>query len=390
MTAVLSPHRFHNRVGLYWALLLGCACGCQQTLETRYAAIRGDSVNGISAFIQLLRDTGHATTARRELPQVLPPDYRTIVVFDHSFKTFSAEAAKVLSDAMTEHENRTLVLALRDQDALIDYLRAVIAAEGLPARQRQRATELLKETIRDSEKATSVSRQATHPFSDALQIRDRPQTVHESRVRIVPGKSPAAAVPVRWVPRRRLQPTADARAVWTTEPQGEQLLTRTLQGNTEIYVLGSSLPLLNGGMVDAGNRRLAGQFVRLLPTEGRILVVGSARVSRPEGSGDLDADGNNPPSPWRLIFVQPIPWLLPQALLAMVFFCWSKAPIFGRPRSSSPEQVQDFGKHVSALASLLTKASGGSAYCGEQLKEWRRLDAKARGRRRSSQTARGI
>jgi hypothetical protein len=55
----------------------------------------------------------------------------------------------------------------------------------------------------------------------------------------------------------------------------------------------------------------------------------------------------------------------------MALFCWCTAPIFGRPRQSSPAHAQDFGHHVEALGNLFDKSpAAGTAFARERLAAW--------------------
>jgi len=415
-TSMVSLQRRSFHLLAVLAAAVSLSSGCDRQIETSYAAVRGDSINGVSAFVQLLRDTGHATIARQELPRQIGAQERTIVVFDDSFTGLRPEAAAVLDHAMTEDGNRTFVLVLRDGDAVIDYLLNIIAHDTLFEERKRAAQYLLEEATAKLDQATSHPRESTPPFPDALQphVREADGAVTTVRLRCDaadddmeadelelnhlervekpdlssptsrvgrPQQTPdergsrAAGVPARWELHRRLEPPADGLILWETDTDGEPLLVRTRQGSKEIFVLASSTPILNGGLVDPGNRRLAEQLARLLPTEGSLLLAGSSRVA---SGGGADGGGSRAESsPWRLLFVQPLPWLAAQAIAVLGLFCWCTTPIFGRPRRSSPRHVHDFGKHVGALASLLARTPNGVGYCWKRLEEWRKQAPRA-------------
>jgi hypothetical protein len=355
-------------------LLLMATGGCDREIDTTYAAVRGDSINGIAAFVQLLRDTGHTVTARQQLPAEIDADVTTLVVFDHSFTGLEPDTGDLLMNFASSQPDRTLLLVLRDSDCVVDYLRAVLARDDLSPDRRSRATSLLADAEDVIDFHTSAPRTVTEPFADGLEVIRRDRLTESIEVRVRAGGSmPRQAIPARWELRRRLEPAGGSRTLWSSA--GEPLLVRGETGSATLLVLASAAPILNGGLVDPGNRLLAEDLAVRLPTEGKLLVAGSAEIAG--GCGGSGGDGGNgdeadEPSPWRLLTVQPLPWVAAQALAAMALFCWCTAPIFGRPRQSSPTHAQDFGHHVAALANLFDKSpAAGQSFAREQLAAWR-------------------
>jgi len=356
------------------AVILSLCCGCEREVDTAYATVRGDSINGVSAFIQLLRDTGHVTMARQKLPSRIDPTARSVILFDDSFTTLNSEASEVLGDALAEDGLRTVLLILRDGDAVIEYLRDILSRGDLTDDVRKTAVSLLATAERTLKTANAEARLATPPFSDGLAPCDRPAGDGFTDVNVEGHDEQTVSITARWELRRRLDDPGIGQSLW--QAGQEPLLVRQFDGSTEFLVLASAAPLLNGGLVDPGNRALAEHLVGLLPTTGQILVAGSSQVDHSDGADPSgDADGGDAageePSSWRLLFVQPLPWLALQGIVAMGLFCWSTSPIFGRPRRSSPEHAQDFGHHVSALASMLTRSPDGAAFSWKRIEEWR-------------------
>lgn len=356
-------------------LLLVATCGCDREIDTTYAAVRGDSINGIAAFVQLLRDTGHTVTARQRLPAEIDAEVTTLVVFDHSFTGLDPDASELLARFTSAEPDRTLLLVLRDSDCVVEYLRTVLARDDIPPDRRSRAEMLLADFEEFLDSQTSASRAATDPFADGLAVTRRDHGAEAIEVTVRPSDRGAPrAIPARWPLRRRLEPARDVTALWRSA--GEPLLVCEETGSATLLVLASAAPILNGGLVDPGNRLLAEDLAGRLPTEGKLLVAGSAEITGGGGGsgsgGSGDGDEADEPSPWRLLTVQPLPWVAAQALAAMALFCWCTAPIFGRPRLSSPTHAQDFGHHVAALANLFDKSpAAGEAFARGRLADWR-------------------
>lgn len=349
------------------ACALLCAAGCDKTITTDYAAVRGPSINGVSAFVQMLRDAGLPTTATSAIPAV---DDRctTLVVFGDRFGPMPADAAERLQAFLDADGAQTLVLALRDDDWTVGYWRAVSGRTDLTAAQRERVTERLSRAEKDL--AAGIE-EADPPdidsFGYTLERVERanataPLTVELKSAGVFTGDT----IDARWELHRRLVPGVGARVQWRSGR--DPLLVRIPRGVDEIVVVASATPLLNGGLVDPGNRSLAADLVARLPAGGRTHVVGSTDVASADGAGGEE------PSILRLLAVQPHPWIAAQALAALALFCWWRAPIVGRPRREGAAVAQDFGHHVAALGSLLARARG-EAFAERRLEEWRRIAA---------------
>jgi hypothetical protein len=268
-----------------------------------------------------------------------------------------------------------LLMATGGCDREIDTTYAAVRDE-LSESRRSRAEALLADAEDVIDFHTSAPRTVTEPFADGLEVIRRDRLTESIEVRVRAGGSmPRQAIPARWELRRRLEPAGGSRTLWSSA--GEPLLIRGETGSATLLALASAAPILNGGLVDPGNRILAEDLAVRLPTEGKLLVAGSAEIAG--GCGGSGGDGGNgdeadEPSPWRLLTVQPLPWVAAQALAAMALFCWCTAPIFGRPRRSSPTHAQDFGHHVAALANLFDKSpAAGQSFAREQLAAWREV-----------------
>ncbi len=61
------------------------------------------------------------------------------------------------------------------------------------------------------------------------------------------------------------------------------------------------------------------------------------------------------PGPMEIFHVWPANWILLHLLVLGVLLCFFRYPLFGRPREPKPEATSDFGKHIDALASLLSR-----------------------------------
>lgn len=345
--------------------LLAAVAGCGPSLETDYGTLRGASVNGVSAFVRLLRDTGHTTTLRRRLPSRIDPDLRTLVVVDGSFDELDPAAGESLERWLDGSGRHTALLLLRDGDATSAYLRSVVDRDDVGAAEKEEARSLLGRAEEDLRQATARSRQASPPFPDGLEPATRAESAGPVDVRFHDA-SDDGSVEARLERHRRAAESPEAETLW--EADGSPLLIRSEIGADEVLVLATAQPLLNGSLVDPGNRVLAERLVRSLSVDGEVLVVGAAEVSASE-----EDDEEERPA-WHLLTVQPLPWVAAQAAVAMLAFCWCTAPIFGRPRRVRADHAQDFSHHVDALATLLARIPGaGAAFSMARIEQWRQV-----------------
>ncbi len=359
-----------RRWGVAALLLVACGAGCDRDPDVRYGTVGGESLNGVSAFVQLLRDAGHETATRRWLSERMVGMHDVAVVFGHGFGRPDDTARELLGRFLAADGAQTLIFVIRDGDAAVDYWRTVATHAGLPEAKARQARRREREALAELRADLGVTFPARDEAVDEAADDDELPLGYglAARAAAVPppievdigAAAGRPAVTARWELHRRLEPPRGTSPVWTHA--GEPLLVES-RGDDRIMLLASATPLLNGGLVDPGNRRLARELVGLLPTAARVVVVGSAEVlpQRDEKPGA---------SAWRMLAVQPHPWIAAQALLAIGLFCWWRFPIFGRPRRESAGRPQDFGHHVEALGSLLRR-SGDEGFARRRLAAWR-------------------
>jgi hypothetical protein len=340
-------------------LVVVLAAGCDRNPETRYGTVRGESLNGVSAFVQMLRDAGHSTATRRTLAERMVGRHDVAVVFAAGFGPPEDDARELLGRFLAADGEQTVVYVVRDSDAAIDYWRTIAASPGLAADKARTARDELArvatELRKDTQETFAAGKDAAAP-AYGLAARKKPVP---APIEVQVAGEAAAPVTADWLLARRLEPPAAARTLWSRA--GDDVES---PGRDRTLILASAAPLLNGGLVDSGNRQLARDLVDRMPADARVVVVGSALV-RP------DADDEQTPSMWRLLAVQPHPWIAAQAVLGMLLFCWWKAPIFGRPRREDGRPPQDFGHHVEALAALLRR-SRDDGFARGRVEAWRR------------------
>lgn len=347
-------------------LLVTCGAGCEREPDARYGTVVGESLNGLSAFVQVLRDAGHTTTARRRLAESIIGRYDVAVVLADGFGKPETDTLGILKRFLEADGLQTVLFVIRDSDAAVEYWQAVAATPDLAP---QKSAQARRHGARVAQKLrsglqTTFERTRSVPAALGYGMGSRSETVPAVVAVGLANDHPDSPVLARWPLHRRLEPPAGMRVLWQHE--GEPLLASSGDGD-RILLLASAAPILNAGLVDPGNRRLAAELVAVLPASSRVVVVGSGAV--------LAAEEPPGPSLWRLLAVQPHPWIFGQVVLAIGLFCWWRCPIFGRPTGEDVRLSQDFGHHVDALAALLER-SRADGFARGRLEAWERQPAR--------------
>ena len=79
------------------------------------------------------------------------------------------------------------------------------------------------------------------------------------------------------------------------------------------------------------------------------------------------------PTGMEIFNIWPTNWILLHLAAVGVIFCFSRWPIFGRPKTCETAGGSDFGRHVDALAKLL-KRTRDRAYAMERILNYRQKD----------------
>lgn len=341
-------------------LVIAGGAGCDREPDVRYGTVVGESLNGLSAFVQVLRDAGHATTTRRRLVESIVGRHDVAIVLADGCGRPAAETLDILHRFLEADGRQTLVFVVRDSDAAVDYWTTVASDPDLPPEKSALARRHGSEADRAlrSELKTTFDRVRAEPAALGYGVKARSEAAACPITVDIVGGGDETNVTARWPLHRRLVLPRGMRVLWARE--GEPLLASST-GRDRTLLLASAAPLLNAGLVDPGNRRLAGELAALLPESSRVVVVGSADVAA--------AEEEPGPSAWRLLAIQPLPWIFAQAVVAIGLFCWWRSPIFGRPVGEDARLPQDFGHHVEALAALLRR-SRDDGFARGRLEAW--------------------
>jgi hypothetical protein len=362
-------------------LLTGIGCG-GNSLETEYAKPRGKSLNGISTFLQLLRTNGHRVETVRFLSPRLMERGEFLVIFHDSPGPLDQESQKAIQELCQSPWIHSVLLVLKNGDMTEQYFDALKKRAQLDSDQLKKTKEALDSLLEQKKLHAKTEEKPEFSVEEGgglygLKKVERPPTEKPIMVDILPepdtdwdkihkstpdiGK---ISIPAQWRLERRLIPDKETFVRWSS---GEDpLLTQGVLLETRFFVLSSAIPLLNAGLTDPGNRVLCEEIASLIPPNTRVIVSTSSHW---RGAGEEDPpDGGI----LRFLRVHPYPWIFVHALLAIIFFCWWKYPILGRPRSENGSEVKRFARHIDALGDLLGR-TGDRSYILMRIREWQRV-----------------
>ena len=222
-----------------WLLVLGgmlasiTAAGCSQEPASTHGDVVGDSLNGVSAFVQLLRDEGHPVTARPEISAAAFRERDAAIVFVDGDGPIEDDAAARLESFLGQPGPQSLFLVGRDGDWGVDDWRFVAAAGDLPEAKRQRARDKGRDAAQDlaawygDVEATT----AIVPFAEArLVVRGEERGEAEVDVSMLPEDRTGSPVVIHgaWRWRRGVEPGDADEVAW--EIDGEALTTPASRG----------------------------------------------------------------------------------------------------------------------------------------------------------------
>ena len=329
--------------------LTGCQDGIETTYGRRWGVGASDSVNGTAVLGRMFESAGHhVTTATRLSPRV----YETadcIVWAPNDFEPPS-EPVRQWFNAWWRHDiGRTLIYIGRDFDAAPSYWRAVQGAATLAQR-----TEMKRRLAQDQNEFLTARGQMPNDadcdwFVCQGTRKQRAVTTLEGADHWVTGVD-ATKIDVEL--NGRLVPPSDAEVL--LESQGDAIVTSqemTNDGRLIVVVNGSFV--LNFPLVNHENRKLAARLIEEIDNPPQEVVFLES------GRGGPAIWEDEPPERARtsleILAIWPFNAIFLQLSALGLIFCYSRFPIFGRPRPLSPPGLADFGRHVAALGTLLAR-----------------------------------
>jgi hypothetical protein len=341
--------------------------GCSRDLDTVYGQRQGpnasNSVNGTAVLGDMFEKAGHHVFSWRSLSPRLQKRADCIVWFPDDFKPPSKEVRKWLDDWLTEDADRTLIYVGRDFDAAPWYWEHI--STNVPAEQQTRVRELRsradnrfssdRDRLPKTEDCDWFAIDSTKPLRKPKTLEGKPawldgidakRTDIELRSRVAPPKT----------------------AETLLRSGDDVLVSRETKDQSARIVVANGSFLLNLPLVNHEHRKLAAKLIAEVGAPGKTVVF---LESDHDGPTIRDDDPTAAAATGMEIFnVWPTNWILLQLAIVGVIFCFSRWPIFGRPKACEPADRSDFRRHVDALAELLERSQD-RAYAMERILNYR-------------------
>ena len=381
-----------KRMFLACLVLFVFACGCRESeIDFRYGVANGESVNGLSLFVDMLEENGHKVVRQKRLSPRLDR-VQTIVWAPDIQNPPTSEVAGWLEDWLVRDNPRVLIVIGRDYDAKADYLKQIAnqaPADEFEARTREYneglqagddfwnwvlADEEEKwwyETVEGPGTPTSIS----GPWSNGVNGTNLPL---KSQKILVPLDSYSGKVPKS--PDRSADSQYGYSYQWFQtfregKLQQQELLNVDDQAfafelNPEwddseqhrLIVVSNGSFLLNYPLVtNADCRQLASNVANECVGEVVVLETG---WNTPISDGQPTTGQT-----WAWIAKPPMRYIVPHFLFWGVLYCFVFYPIFGRPRRVKFHPAKSFSSHVKAVGDVMRR-SGNRDWAQDRIEEY--------------------
>jgi len=342
--------------------------GCREKIDTVYGQRKGAywrSVNGTGVLGKMFEEAGHTVFSWRFLSPRLHRRADAIVWFPDDFHPPSQDVCRWLEDWLRERPGRTLVYVGRDFDAAVWYWDKI-----QPNAPPQQQKEILRRKL--EAKGFFIRNLLPPATTEECNWFTLKGGQTHRKVRSLDGNSEwldgldPAKLEIEL--NHRLVPSPDADVL--LESKGDALVSSEPFGESRVIVVANGSFLLNLPLVNHEHRKLAGQLIEEVGPPGQTVVF---LESGPAGPLMLESDPTAaPPSPLAIFNVWPTNWILLHLAVVGILLCFSRFPIFGRPREPEPEATSDFGRHIQALGELLRR-SGDTAHAAKRLGHYQQL-----------------
>lgn len=364
-------------------IALSAAAGCQEGVDSTYgrrSGIQGgDSVNGTAVLAGLVQAAGHSVSTASHLSPRLFEKADAIVWAPDDFQPPSAAVRAWFEGWLAAKPGRTLIYIGRDFDATPGYWRAVrgsVAAEDLPEVDRRLAESesdylTARQTMPANEDCGWFTCQGKRNHRQVRAVTGDPQWLEGLDARQLDARQLEIELNGRLVP----PPTAEV----LLQSSGDVLVSRQAIGSGQLIVVVNGSFVLNVPLVNREHRRLADRLVGSIgPPRQHVYFLESGRGGPPITQTDPGTQQQHSFAmlgrwPHNIVYLH-------LAALGLVF-CYSRWPIFGRPRRLEPPALSDFGRHITAMGALLERTRD-SVYALDRVAHYQQSPRREPGRHR--------
>ena len=350
---------------LAWCCCLVLLVGCSESgqIVTEYGKVSGSagsaSLNGTSVLYDLFLKRGHRVKRRKKISPSIRK-YETVVWFPDDRDCPSDEVVNRLNEWLVDGYGRTLIYVGRDYEAQMDYLNQV--KEEAPLDQKEEMMRQIAEARMERRilrrtsffwdiQATDV---ACEWFERKKLTRQSVKTVDRELAEELDVNKLSIEVGATLAPRdysaedyvysvNRLLDVNDEPFIFEVYDESDD--------RNVVLAIGNGSFLLNYGLLNSENRKLANRIVDRVDPYGDVLFLESG----PGGIEISDSDVTNH-NAWAWISEPPLRYIVPHFLFWGILFCFVSFPIFGRPKKLKQESTSTFRSHVDATGKLIERS----------------------------------
>lgn len=334
------------------ALAVGMLSACDAPVETSYGRrsqlLGGQSVNGTSVLAHMFQQAGHKVHSWSVLsPAVHRAD--VIVWFPDRFRAPRPEARQWLTRWLSKvGGRRKLIYVGRDYDAAVPYWSRV---KVLARDQYQK--DFVNDRLLDAEQAFR-SRWSRLPKSEnagwfTLRRWDEQRSVDSLSGSWAEQVDPARA---DLVLRSEMDPAGDTEVL--LESGSSSIVCRRSVGDGQLWLVANGCFLVNLGLINHEHRRMAGRLIDAVGPAGQNVLF---LESGPDGVEiNTEDPGMQMKTGLEIFNVWPINYVVLHLAIFGTAYCFSRFPLFGRPRDPPQPDTINFGNHIDALGELLRKS----------------------------------
>jgi hypothetical protein len=327
--------------------------GCDRDVETEYGQRSGPyasaSVNGTAVLGEMFEQAGHKVTSWQSLSPRLSKRADCIVWFPDDFNVPSHKVCEWLEKWLNAKPGRTLIYVGRDFDAAPWYWEKVQPLA--PPEQKATVGRRLAAARADFQSRRDQSAKIQDCKWFSIERWDRSDKVRKiSKDSEWLADIDPAKLEMERCDKLDLAPWADT----LLETEDAPLVGSVSFGASELIVVDNGSFLLNAMLVNHEHRKLAGKLIDRVAGSGKnVVFLESGRDGPPIRESDPTASAS---SGLEVFHIWPTNWILLHLAAVGIALCFARWPIFGQPRQAEAVAASDFGRHIDALAALLSRS----------------------------------
>jgi hypothetical protein len=349
--------------------------GCETEINRRYGRSNDKSINGYSAFANLLRERGHDVGRETRITKRLN-NYQTIFWAPDIVSNPPENLVSWLENWLAQDSDRVLIYVGNGYRGNLDFYRNMVQNSPIEEREtwkRELAESLINEVpfydfwqvndetfwFEEDDSPTIESRRLGGPWADSV---DDPSLELETKKLLKPidystnvpepyvdPEAPNAYYSYEVSDEFRDSPMEVTDLLTVDENPFAFCISPESSPGQRLIVISNGSFLINLSLIDSEKQKLASRVadecigdVVFLDSGAQWPVIGGR--------------GNDPKLAWSWIAQPPMNYIVPHFLFWGVLYCFVYFPNFGRPRRLKFHPPKSFSKHIQAVGEILRRS----------------------------------